>query len=335
MATIHIIGDCNELVFLAGNNRVNTVSNRNTNILVMEDPGPAPVRDDKDNMRDEYWEETMRVWEHDKKIWENWLEEEVVREEQRAKERALALERKEGREAVDTCLATVTNEWSLSRIAKECTPYGWDALFDGKRKTLDHIENIIGTNFVPNREDVFNPFVWTPLYKVRVLILGQDPYHKLLNDGTPQAVGAAFSTRRHAPLQPSIRNMYKEISRTIPEFETPSHGDLKGWTDQGVLLMNASWTTRPGKAGAHECIWNGLTTRVFKLIRESRPNTIVLLWGNSAQKYIQYMGRLKVLTSSHPSPLSAHKGFSGCGHFLEVNQYLTSIGEQPIDWNLR
>ncbi len=233
----------------------------------------------------------------------------------------------------------VDQSWSLEQIAKTRPPLGWKDLFSRTIKDIIHVEKVLAPRgaYVPLKKDIFNAYHWTPLDLVKVIIIGQDPYHTVLGD-VPQAVGASFSTRRDAPLQPSIRNIYQVLQNTVPGFEPPKnekgdvHGDLFGWARQGVLLLNTCLTTEQGVAGAQKFIWMGLITQTLKEVREKRPYTVVMLWGKHAEKMLPYLGRLKTLVTSHPSPLSARHGFLDCNHFNEANEYLISKGIKPIDW---
>lgn len=239
-------------------------------------------------------------------------------------------------------VSAVDQSWSIERIVKEKPPLGWGTLFKDYEAGARHIDKVLksfGDDFVPNRQDLFNAYHWTPLDKVKVIIVGQDPYHTVKN-GVPQAVGASFSVRRDAPLQPSIRNIYEELKNEYgDEFTPPKHGDLRGWARQGVLLLNTCLTTEPGipkahsKKGSTGNMWTGLISQTFKMIRETRPHTVVMLWGKDAQNQVSpFLGRLHVLEAAHPSPFSA-KLFYGCNHFVLANEYLVSKGEVPINWN--
>ena len=181
----------------------------------------------------------------------------------------------------------------------------------------------------PPMQDIYNCFKYTPFNKVKVVILGQDPYH---NPG--QAHGLCFSVKI-TPYPPSLVNIFKEISA---EFNTPprTNGDLTDWAEQGILLLNTSLSVRKNQANSHkDCGWQAFTDEVIKLLNK-KPNPIVyLLWGANARskkKFITNPNHL-VLESAHPSPLSAYNGFFGCNHFIKANEYLTSLGKQPIKWS--
>lgn len=183
----------------------------------------------------------------------------------------------------------------------------------------------------PPHEDVFS---WTKsceVNKVKVVILGQDPYH---NPG--QAHGLAFSVPKGVAIPMSLLNMYKELANDIPGFQQPSHGNLTGWAQQGVLLLNACLTVRMNTPNSHKDRgWENLTDAVIRHLNKQCSNLVFLLWGAYAQKKGSIIDRKKhqVLQCAHPSPLSASRGFFGCHHFSKANEYLTKHRKQPIDWS--
>ncbi len=182
----------------------------------------------------------------------------------------------------------------------------------------------------PGKEDIFRAFHLTPFHRTRVVILGQDPYH-----GPGQAHGLAFSVPAGQPFPPSLRNIFKELKRDLGS-EVPLFGDLTGWAEQGVLLLNTCLTVRQGKAGSHQKFgWERFTDAVITaLSSHGRPGIVFLLWGAHAQAKLDLIDpeRHFILTAPHPSPLSAHKGFIGCGHFSRTNELLVEHGHSPIDW---
>ncbi|EMQ2226153.1 uracil-DNA glycosylase [Citrobacter freundii] len=187
-----------------------------------------------------------------------------------------------------------------------------------------------GMTIYPPQKDVFNAFRFTELGDVKVVILGQDPYH-----GPDQAHGLAFSVRPGIATPPSLLNMYKELEATIPGFTRPTHGYLESWARQGVLLLNTVLTVRAGQAHSHASLgWETFTDKVISLINQHREGVVFLLWGSHAQKKgaIIDAQRHHVLKAPHPSPLSAHRGFFGCNHFVLANEWLEQRGEKPIDW---
>lgn len=191
-------------------------------------------------------------------------------------------------------------------------------------------ERAAGKEIYPPEHDVFNAFRYTPFEQVKVVILGQDPYH-----GPNQAHGLCFSVLPGVPVPPSLVNMYKELAQDIVGFQIPQHGYLKSWADQGVLLLNTVLTVERGQAHSHAKLgWETFTDRVIAAVNEHRQGVVFLLWGAHAQKKGRIIDRQRhhVLTAPHPSPLSAHRGFLGCRHFSQTNQLLAQQNLPAIDW---
>jgi len=181
----------------------------------------------------------------------------------------------------------------------------------------------------PPPSRVFAAFDNCPVENVKVVILGQDPYH-----GPGQANGLAFSVSEEVDIPPSLQNIYKEIEDDTGK-KMPSHGNLERWSKQGVLLLNATLTVRGGMAGSHQGHgWEEFTDAAVKYLAENKNNLVFLLWGAYAQKKGEFINRNKhlVLESSHPSPLSANKGFLGSRHFTKANAYLIMHNKDPIEW---
>lgn len=188
-----------------------------------------------------------------------------------------------------------------------------------------------GKTIYPPGSLIFNAFNTTPFDKVKVVILGQDPYH-----GPGQAHGLCFSVQNGVPPPPSLINIFKELRDDIG-IDIPDHGNLSRWAGQGVFLLNASLTVRAGEPMSHAKIgWAPFTDAVIKRISDRKENVVFLLWGKFAQEKRVLIDANKhcILRSVHPSPLSAHGGFFGCKHFSKTNEYLTSKGIDPIDWSL-
>ena len=191
-------------------------------------------------------------------------------------------------------------------------------------------EREAGKVIYPPATEVFNAFKLTELDSVKVVILGQDPYH-----GPDQAHGLCFSVLPGVRTPPSLVNIYKEMQRDLPGFVTPGHGFLESWATQGVLLLNTVLTVQAGMAHSHAHLgWETFTDRVIERINSHCQGVVFLLWGAHAQKKGRFIDRSRhhVLTAPHPSPLSAHRGFIGCGHFSEANRLLVQQGMSPIDW---
>lgn len=189
-----------------------------------------------------------------------------------------------------------------------------------------------GDIIYPKREDIFNAFKYTPFSSLKVVILGQDPYHE-----PGQAMGLSFSVPAGIPIPPSLQNIYKELESDIEGFNAPEHGNLIPWARQGVLLLNSVLTVKAHQAFSHKGQgWEEFTDDVIKTIDESCENIVFLLWGSPARKKGERIDRSKhlVLETVHPSPLSAYRGFFGCHHFSKANEYLIAHGKEPIDWRL-
>ncbi len=188
-----------------------------------------------------------------------------------------------------------------------------------------------GKEIFPPGNEYFNALNTTPLDRVKLVIIGQDPYH-----GPGQAHGLCFSVRPGVPIPPSLRNMYKELSREM-DFTPVEHGCLVPWAEQGVLLLNAVLTVECHRAASHQGKgWERFTDRVIEVVNGKTENTVFFLWGSYAQKKGSIIDRNRhlVLEAPHPSPLSASRGFFGCGHFARANDYLISKGREPINWQL-
>lgn len=188
-----------------------------------------------------------------------------------------------------------------------------------------------GRRFYPPADRVFNALALTPFDAVRVVILGQDPYH-----GAGQAMGLCFSVPSGVPLPPSLRNIYEELARDVG-IRRPTTGDLTPWAERGVLLLNAVLTVSPGKPASHAGRgWEQFTDRAIRELSERRDGIVFLLWGRYAQTKgaIVDTTRHHVLQAAHPSPYSASSGYFGCCHFSKVNALLGAGGQEPIDWRL-
>lgn len=179
---------------------------------------------------------------------------------------------------------------------------------------------------------IFNAFSHTPFDQVKVVILGQDPYHNV-----GQAHGLSFSVPRGVGIPPSLRNMYQELSTDIPGFQIPTHGDLTAWANRGVLLLNATLTVRAHTAGSHQGKgWEAFTDKAIAELSARRSGIVFLLWGRYAKDKAALIDYRKhhILTAAHPSPFSAYNGFFGCKHFSKANEFLIEQGLEPIDWQV-
>ena len=179
---------------------------------------------------------------------------------------------------------------------------------------------------------IFNAFNHTPFQDVKVVILGQDPYH-----GAGQAHGLSFSVQKGVRHPPSLQNIFKELQQEFPEFKYPIDGDLSSWAKQGVLMLNSTLTVEAGKPASHQKQgWEIFTDKVIETLSEKRSGIVFLLWGRYAQAKESLIDNIKhhVLKSAHPSPFSAYNGFFGNGHFLRCNEILEGSGMRGIDWQV-
>lgn len=213
---------------------------------------------------------------------------------------------------------------------------GWKQLLSDEFEK-DYFKNL--TEFVhseyqqyqifPPAKQVFNAFNTCPLDKTRVIILGQDPYHDVY-----QAHGLCFSVNDGIAFPPSLKNIFKEIESDLG-VAMPQSGNLSRWAEQGVLLLNATLTVRAHQAGSHQKMgWETFTDEVIRRVAKQREHLVFMLWGAYACRKAELIdnSRHLILTSVHPSPLSAYRGFFGCKHFSKANEYLLTTGQQPIEW---
>ena len=234
----------------------------------------------------------------------------------------------------------IDNSWSVEKLVSLYVPPTWEAVFESAKHELKDVSDLLEEDRpngrrVPDNCDLFRIFYLVPIHKVRVVLVGQDPFFNLLANGKPQAMGMSFSVPRGAPIPPSLKNIYKVLKETVSGFIVPDHGELIAWALQGVFLLNACLTTRVSQPNSHKDIFLGFIKKVIVAILETNPNTIFLLWGNDAQKLKKIIGtRATILETSHPSPLGFHRGFNKCNHFNEVNEILATKKQPIIDWNL-
>lgn len=210
------------------------------------------------------------------------------------------------------------------RIGEEFHKEYMKALFDRLESAKRE-----GKIIYPHEGDIFQAFNLTPFDQVKVVILGQDPYH-----GEDQAHGLAFSVKKKIKIPPSLVNIFQEVQSDVGG-EVPTHGDLSAWAEQGVLLLNTSLTVEKGCAGSHQRWgWERFTDCVIEKLNNEKENLVFILWGKPAQKKLKMLSSDKhfILTAPHPSPLSVYRGFWGCQHFSKTNQYLRNSGKSPILW---
>ena len=216
-----------------------------------------------------------------------------------------------------------TTTWSeILKSAKESDSFKGALAYSLHKRSLGH-------TIYPSKEHVFRAFSETPFEHLKVVILGQDPYH-----GANQAEGLCFSVPIGTPIPPSLQNIYKELSSDIG-LPIPNHGHLGHWAREGVFLLNAVLTVESGIAGSHAGKgWEQFTDAVIHAISEHTTGTVFILWGNYARKKKVLIDESKhtILEAAHPSPLSAYNGFFGCKHFSKTNEALVRYGKSPIDW---
>jgi len=234
----------------------------------------------------------------------------------------------------------VNQSWTIARMAKEATPITWEHVFEYAMPEIEQISELVEKQrkihrLCPMQKDIFRAFQLTPFNKIKVVILGQDPYHTVLPDGMPIATGLAFSVRKRHAIPPSLQNIYKELGDNYPDFTIPRHGCLEGWAKQGIFFLNTALTVIEGKPDSHINIWTGFTRKVIRKIVEADENIIFVLWGGKAQKFEGFIGSaVTIFKAPHPSGRSAYKGFIGCQHFLQINERLKELEKEPIDWNV-
>ena len=193
---------------------------------------------------------------------------------------------------------------------------------------IEYKSNVI----YPHPTKIFNAFSLTPFNKVKVVVIGQDPYH-----GENQAHGLSFSVENGVKIPPSLNNIFKELKSDL-KINLPKSGNLSSWAEQGVLMLNSVLTVRSGVANSHKDIgWEIFTEKVISIISSQLSNIVFILWGKQAQEKIKIIDTKKhlILKSAHPSPLSAYNGFFGCKHFSKCNAYLKKCNKKQIDWSLR
>ena len=189
-----------------------------------------------------------------------------------------------------------------------------------------------GYTIYPESKNIFNAFRHTPFDKVKVVLLGQDPYH-----GAGQAHGLSFSVKKGITIPPSLKNIYKELSTDLDHFNIPSHGNLTEWADRGILLLNATLTVRAKEPGSHQGKgWEIFTDTVISELSRRREGIIFLLWGKYAQNKSVLIdeSRHTIFKAPHPSPFSAYTGFFGCRHFSKTNAVLEQENQLPVDWQI-
>lgn len=233
---------------------------------------------------------------------------------------------------------------TLTNYALNCPPVGWEPFFRQYAPKLVGTEQSVrrvseGKVCLPRRNLIFRAYRFLEPSRVKVVIVGQDPYPTVYDGGKSFATGLAFSIPRDAPLHQILRTLYQEVANCYPHFVKPSHGDLTSWEAQGVMLLNTCLTVNRKEsrdeeaAGSHKAIWMGFVIESLKYLIAQNPKVVFLLWGQKAQSLEDPLGsRTMRLLAAHPSGRNAGGGFLGCGHFRKVNDKLTELGIEPIDW---
>lgn len=200
------------------------------------------------------------------------------------------------------------------------------------RKLMEELDKAYEQGKVyPQKHEIFQAFRLTPYDRVKVVLLGQDPYH-----GKGQAEGLAFSVKKGVKIPPSLRNIFKELEEDL-RIEKPDHGSLVSWAEEGVLLLNTVLTVEEGKANAHAGMgWKTFTDRVIRKLGQREDPLVFILWGNQAKEKEKFIAEHhRIISSVHPSPLSARRGFFGSKPFSKTNDFLQEMGTSPVNWKIR
>jgi uracil-DNA glycosylase len=235
----------------------------------------------------------------------------------------------------------VDQSWTILKISQEAAPDEWKDVFKEACPELTHIskklddQKVFG-DYYPLKPDLFNAFHYCPLSIIKVVIVHDQPYNTLTtinHQQYPKDFGMAFSLRPHDVLSPSLKNIYQELCHQDEHYDMPSHGDLRSWCQQGVLLLNKSLTVSPKISHLKWDLWLGFLNKVFKAINKVNPYCIFLLWGQEAQKITSMLpDSFIILEAASPQGYGYH--FFGCNHFKMVNDILIKQKKQPIDWQI-
>ena len=250
--------------------------------------------------------------------------------------------------SVPVSSSLIDDSWTIEKLVMEAYPKTWYDCFSRAGSELMDIslrleafEKKVGADkTVPHRRNIFECFYRLPPEKIRVVIMGQDPYPGISSDGDFQATGLSFSLKKADKVSSSLRNVYKELVKTYEgtstPFIAPMHGDLSSWSEQGILMLNRSLTTELGKPNGHKGLWTRFINKVLNYLLEIHPNLIVLTWGKAPEIDDIVGERGHHLKAGHPSGTNTRNPFVGCGHFMMVNTLLMSRKppETPIDWHL-
>jgi len=230
--------------------------------------------------------------------------------------------------------------WTLMDIVNKNPPNSWIQVFNESYKDLQRISTFLqereqqGIVVYPLKKDIFKALHLTKLEKVKIVIIGQDPYSGTISStGGPVANGLAFSSNG-TKIPQTLENIYKVLQKTITGFVRPNHADLTKWAEQEVLLLNSCLTLDDGSPASHKSLWSEFITRIIYHIDKNNPNCIYLLWGNHAQEFSKYITSKNILTTSHPSNQAFRLGFCDTNCFNEANEILKKNNKEPINWNL-
>jgi len=238
----------------------------------------------------------------------------------------------------------IDQSWTILKISQESYPSSWQEVFKEAQDDLAHISKILDNqkkfgDYLPKKEDLFNAFKFTRLNDIKVVILHDQPVYTMTtinNKAIPKDFGMAFSLRQGDKISPVLKNIYKELLDEYPNYKEPTHGDLRCWCQQGVLLLNKCLTVSKQQSHMKWDIWLGFLNKVFKAITKVNPYTIFLLWGQEAQKVAPMLpDSFIVYETSSPNGYFANCGFFGCNHFKMVNDELIKQKKKPIDWEIK
>jgi uracil-DNA glycosylase len=227
-------------------------------------------------------------------------------------------------------------------IILDMVPLSWRTLMNNHEKELQDVAIVLKRLVLEDKEvicpqpwNIFRALALTPWYDVKVVIIGQDPYHQV-EDGIPSATGCCFECREGDPIRKSLENVFIVLKKTIPGFEMPSSGNLSDWAARGVLLLNTTLTTKKGVANEHADIWPFFAMRVLQFLSTMNKHVVYMLWGGPARTFAKYVTKSSnlILSASHPVAQGSSNTFMKCNHFNEANAYLIQHGKQPIDWTL-
>lgn len=243
-------------------------------------------------------------------------------------------------------VSPVGSNWSLSNIITYRCPPTWEEFFAVAKENVEYIDKFLAQpaqiqkGFYPAKRDVFRAFSVTPLEKVEIVVLAQDPYHDTSELDSCRATGLCLSVDSHDSTPPSLRNIMKELENTYPGISISGGGSLVNWAMQGVLLLNAALTVNPGEPASHlkSGVWDGFHTRLFRFLAEKRPGCIYVFIGSWEGKAKDFEKKIDpkgvIINCPHPSPRNLTKKFLGCGVFKEIDKAMIARKKQPIDWSI-